>query len=513
MQRRIVLTRTASLLLVLGTAWCQAPPPAPAEPPPVAQDPYGRQTPRKTFLAFLGAVEHGKYDIASRYLQFSPRDLPERKKVLASQLRDLLESGFTVAGDISDRPEGSQGDDLSANDEKVGVIQTQAGEVDVVLTRIVDKEAGPIWLFPAALVSRIPELHREVGLTNFEELLPDLIVEKQVFGVALWKWFFALILSPAILGGIYLILHFARPVLRLTGHDPGPDLSKQAFGPVGWLVVVALDFIALRQIGLPLLVRYSFARILGLVAIGSCLWLAMQAIDRLVESVRQRTTLGDRTFVVTMSGLARQVGKSLVVIVAFLLALHLLGFDVRTALAGVGIGGIAIALGAQKTFENLIGGVSVLTDGVMHVGDLCRVGDQKGRVESITLRSTKLRTEDGSLLAVPNGVMASVNVENLSNRSCYVFNPVIRIRYETTAKQMLDLLGRIREILKVHPEIEPEGLRVRFKEFGESSLEIEAYAQVRTADYSEYLAIREQLLVEIMNAVEAVGTTLHSEST
>jgi len=510
MRKRTLLVCTASLLLSLGPGWSQepAPPPAPSPAPP--QDTYGRQTPRKAFLAFLGAAERGKYGTASEYLQFPPKVQPERKKLLARQLRDLLDSGFTVAGDVSDRPEGSHGDDLQANEEKIGVIQTQSGEIDVVLTRIVDKEAGSIWVFPAVLVSRIPDLHREVGLANFEETLPDAIVENQVLGVALWKWFLAVILAPAIISVIYLALYFGQPVLRLAGYDPGPQLPRAAFGPISWIVVIVTVWIVLKRIGLPILIRYAFARILGVAAVVVCLWLALLVIDRLVDSARRRTTLRDHTFVVSMSGLARQVSKTLLVIVAFLIALHILGFDVKTAMAGVGIGGIAIALGAQKTFENLIGGVSILTDRVMNVGDICRVGDQSGKVESISLRSTKLRTADGSLLAVPNGLMASVNVENLSNRTGYLFNPVIPLRYETTVKQLLDLLDRIREVLKAHPHIDPDGLQVRLKDFGAASLDVEVSAQVRTADHSEYLAIREQLLVEIMNAVEAVGSRLHS---
>lgn len=508
MRRWIALTYTFCLMLSACAGWAQTAPPKPMDTTHPVQDPYDRQTPRKTMLGFLGAAQQARYGTASHYLQFSPRDQPERRKLLASQLRDLLERGFTRAGEISNRPEGSQSDDLPPNNEKIGVIQTPAGEVDVLLTRIVDKEAGPIWLFSVATVSRIPHLYREVGLTSFEEMLPDVLVEKQFLGAALWKWALAFLLVPAMLLGIYLVLRIVRLLLKLAGHDPGSRLVKAAFGPIGWIGVIAVHWTVMKRIGLPLLVRYNYARILSVAAIGVFLWLAMRTVDLMVDSARKRTSLRDHTFVVSMSGLAGQVSKGILMIVAFLLVLALLGFDVRTALAGVGIGGIAIALGAQKTLENLIGGVSVLTDRVLNVGDICRVGTQSGRVESISLRSTKLRTNDGSLLAVPNGVMASMNVENLSNRTLYLFNPVIGVRYETQAKQLLSLLDRIREILKAHPQIDRQGLWVRFKNFGASSLEIEASAQVRTADYSEYLGIREQLLVEIMNAVEAVGTGL-----
>jgi len=259
-------------------------------------------------LGFLGAAQEGRYGTASHYMQFSPRDPVEKRKILASQLRELLEGGFAREGEISNRPEGSHSDDLADNEEKVGVIQT-AGEVDVVLTRIVDKEAGPIWLFSTPLVARIPDLHRNVGLTTFEEMLPDVLVEKQFFGVALWKWSLALILVPAMLGGMYLFLRLVRLILRLVGHDPGPRLAKAAFGPIGWIVVIAVDWMVMKRIGLPLLVRYNYARVLGVAAIATVLWLAMRAVDLMVESARKKASLLDHTLVVSMSGLTGQVSK------------------------------------------------------------------------------------------------------------------------------------------------------------------------------------------------------------
>jgi MscS family membrane protein len=200
MKKRIALPFASCLLLAGGISWAQTPPPKPPDTTSPVLDPYDRQTPRKTMLGFLGAAQEGRYGTASHYMQFSPRDPVEKRKILASQLRELLEGGFAREGEISNRPEGSHSDDLADNEEKVGVIQTPAGEVDVVLTRIVDKEAGPIWLFSTPLVARIPDLHRNVGLTTFEEMLPDVLVEKQFFGVALWKWSLALILVPAMLG-------------------------------------------------------------------------------------------------------------------------------------------------------------------------------------------------------------------------------------------------------------------------------------------------------------------------
>src|SRR5262249_46453483 len=139
--------------------------------------------------------------------------------------------------------------------------------------------------------------------------------------------------------------------------------------------------------------------------------------------------------------LGERLLRVMIISVALLAMLSVIGFNLTTVLAGLGIGGLAIAFAAQKTLENLFGGVSVLADEVIRVGDTCRFGDRTGTIEDISLRSTRIRTADRTEISIPNGALATMNVENLTRRDKLLFNPTLSIRYETTPDQLRYLLA------------------------------------------------------------------------
>src|SRR6202161_2975937 len=162
--------------------------------------------------------------------------------------------------------------------------------------------------------------------------------------------------------------------------------------------------------------------------------------------------------------LGERILKAVVFVIAVFLVLSDLGFNRTTALAGLGIGGLAIGFGAQQTIANLFGGVSILGDEVMRVGDVCKFGDRTGTVEDIGLRSTRVRTEERTLLAIPNGTVATINVENLSRRDKMLFKTVLNLRSDTTSDHVRQVLEEIRRVLGTHPKIEASTVRVRLTE-------------------------------------------------
>jgi MscS family membrane protein len=185
-----------------------------------------------------------------------------------------------------------------------------------------------------------------------------------------------------------------------------------------------------------------------------------------------------------------------------------LGVPVYGIVAGLGVGGLAIALAAQPTIENFIGGVHVLTDKPIRVGDLCRCGTDLGTVEAIGIRSTRLRGLDRTLTTIPNGALSKMPIENLSRRDRMLIKSVLTLRYETRPDQLRHLLVKLRELLVGHPRIDPATARARFIGFGASSLDVEVFAYVRTSDWPEFLAIREDLWLRVMDLVAESGTGL-----
>lgn len=188
--------------------------------------------------------------------------------------------------------------------------------------------------------------------------------------------------------------------------------------------------------------------------------------------------------------------------------LGILGFNMSTALAGLGIGGLAIGFGAQQTIANLFGGVSVLGDEVIRVGDVCRFGDRTGTVEDIGLRSTRVRTEERTLLSIPNGTIATINVENFSRRDKMLFKTVLALHPNTPADHIRYLVAQVHQVVDGHPKIEKASVRVRLIELTPASTNVELVCYILTQDFNEFAEVREDLLLRIMNFVEDSGTAL-----
>ncbi|MEI7900491.1 MAG: mechanosensitive ion channel family protein [bacterium] len=185
-----------------------------------------------------------------------------------------------------------------------------------------------------------------------------------------------------------------------------------------------------------------------------------------------------------------------------------LGIPAYGVVAGLGVGGLAIALAAQPTIENLIGGLSLFADKPVRVGDLCRCGTDEGTVEAIGLRSTRIRGVDRTLTTIPNAVLSKMSIENFAERDRFLIQSVIGVRCETSPEQLHFLLIKIREMLLGHPRVLPELVRVRLIGFGASSLDIEVFAYVTTRDKVEFLGIQEELWLRVMDIVAQSGTGL-----
>jgi MscS family membrane protein len=184
------------------------------------------------------------------------------------------------------------------------------------------------------------------------------------------------------------------------------------------------------------------------------------------------------------------------------------GVPVYGIVAGLGVGGLAIALAAQPTIENLIGGMNLFADRVVRVGDVCRTGDTVGTVEAIGIRSARIRGADRTLTTIPNAALARMPIANLTQRDQFLIQTVIGLRYETTPEQLRYVLVKLRELLLGHARVNPNPARARFVGLGDSSLDIEVFAYVMTKDWGEFLAIREDILLRVMEIVEQSGSAL-----
>jgi MscS family membrane protein len=197
--------------------------------------------------------------------------------------------------------------------------------------------------------------------------------------------------------------------------------------------------------------------------------------------------------------------KLLVLLLGVLFWLGNMGVNITTVLAGLGVGGLALALALQKPLEDMMGALTLFTQAPIRVGDLCRYGTIMGNVEDIGLRSTQIRTLTNTLVHIPNARIAHIEIENFAARTKIRFWPTLRLRYDTTPEQLRTVLSNILEMLEQHERVYDEPLRARFAEFDEDAILIKIHSFMKTTDFAESLEIGEDLNFRIMEIVHSVG--------
>jgi MscS family membrane protein len=477
---------------------------------PIAPDPLGRETPNGTLFGFLQAVQAENYTTAAQYLQMSPARRAALGEQIATELKAVLDTAFVGSlRTISTNPEGSPQAGLPPDHERIGTLSVDDSEVDVIMVRVTDPNAGKIWLFSAETLSRIPDLYEQVEAHQVESHIPTVLVKWHFLGMSVWLWLALLIAIPlaAVLAWI-LIEIVVFPLMWWRGVRKQPQLAdwRKVSGPV-WLVLgVMIHRILVSYLGMPLLHRHYYfitARVVFLIGLG---WVTLRMLSRGMDRLRERAIARGSTGTGSLVLLGQRVAKAIIVIAAALAVMGVLGFNLTTALAGLGIGGLAIGFGAQKTIENLFGGISLLGDEVIRVGDTCNFNGRIGTVEDISLRSTRIRTVERTELSIPNGALATMNVENLSRRDKFLFNPNLGLRPETTADQLRYVLSEARRLLYQHPKVETGSARIRLAGLEQGWPVLEVFTYLLTRDGAEFTALREDILLRLMSIVDDAGT-------
>ena len=492
----------------LSAVTAQTKPPEPAKP----VDPLGRTNPRSTVLGFLQAAQSAQPDSAAQYFQASRSRRPADDQKIVHELKALMDRAFVGnINRITDLPEGTPQEGLSAAQERVGKVEVNDESVDLILTRVTDPVYGPIWVFSNETIAQLQELSGQLEAQQVETRLPQVLVRNVFLGLPLWQWIAILLLIPIATGAAWLFIQLVRAVRSIFNSIRGRKLDYKfgsaAFGPSLLIIATGLHAVGMRFVGLPLLARHYYGQAILVFFLIGLTWLTVRIIEWSGERLRYRAISAGRAGVGSLMLLLQRMVKVVVIFAGAVLVLNTVGFNLTTVLAGVGIGGIAVAFAAQKTLENLFGGVSVLGDEAIRVGDVCRFGTTVGTIEDIGLRSTRVRTVERVELSIPNGSLATMNIENLSQRDKFLFNNTIGLRGDSTRDQLLFCLAEIRKLLYAHPKIEADGARIRLVGFGESSFDLEIFCYIKTTNAAEFIAIREDILLRIMGIVESSGTS------
>ncbi len=498
------------LLMLSSAAWTQVAVPtltAPEAKPEAPKDSLGRNTPRGAVLGFLNAAQKGNTSTAAMYLNtpMSP-DAEELARQLAVVLNLRLPARLN---ELSDKPEGSLPDPLRPDEDLVGTITTAKGPLNIQLERVDRGNVGRVWLFSRNTLKSIPDVFAELNTLPIEKVLPKFLV-KRVAHVPLFHWLTLFLGLPC----LYLLTGVLDRLLgwgvwtlnRRLWNKVNLRKPKIFPPPLRLLLLAVVIRWLLPRIGLPLLARQFWATMAFTIAVAGCIWLLI-----LLNGWGEHYLVARRP---SMSGsgavlrLARRVIDGLVLFAGVLFTLYHFGVNPTAALAGLGVGGIAVALAAQKTLENLIAGISLIADQAVHVGDFLRVGDKVGTVEEVGLRSTRIRTLDRTVLCVPNGQISTMSLETLSVRDKFWFHPIVNLRLETTPLQVRSVITEVPKLLLAHSNIESSSVRVRFLGIAASSLTVEIFAYVFAFDWNQFLEIQEELLLTIMEIIEQAGAEI-----
>jgi MscS family membrane protein len=398
---------------------------------------------------------------------------------------------------------------------------------EITLVRIPDGERAGEWVFSADTVERAEEFYRlaeripyraDAGSPGLHDMyveapgwmipeawvrgLPDW-ARRRFWDVTLWQWAAAAALFA---GGAGLVACAFAAARRVAGRPGvGPLLATLAAPLVLIGTCLGIDVLVTNQVRITGDVLFAAKTLLRVAMFGGCVVLVQTVLTRLGEAVIRSRRLRPGTIDTQVVRLGFRVLTVLAMAWMVILGADSMGISVAPLIAGLGVGGLAVALAAQHTVENFIAGLVLFADKPVRIGDSCQFGDQRGTVEQIGLRSTRIRGIDRTVVSVPNSEFAKLRLVNFTRRDKILLRTVLGLRYETTADQLRHVLAALRQLLTQHPRIDAESVRVRFTGYGAYSLDIEVFALAETNDWATFLAIQEDVLLEVMDVVTASG--------
>ena len=416
----------------------------------------------------------------------------------------------------------------SANDgQREGLKRWRLPHTEIYLVRIPDGPRGGEWLFSSDTVEQADNFYRRIrdlpyrptaGSPGFYDfyvqaagwMIPEPWLQAlpawakaTVWEETVWRWLSLLLLLAAGAGIVAGMFRWSRRAAARGGFvaEGLACAAPASLIAAGFL----LDYLFTYQIRLTGNAIFTTKAVLGVLEFFGAAMLVLWALRRAADLVIRSQGFRPGTIDTQLVRLGFKILTALAVAWMVIIGADSVGISVAPLIAGLGVGGLAVALAAQHTVENVIAGLVLFADKPVRIGDACRFGDVRGTVEQIGLRSTRIRCADRTVITIPNSEFAKLQLTNFSCRDRILLQSVLTLRYETTADQMRYLLAALRDMLGRHPRIAADSVRVRFVGYGEWSLNVEIFALAETTDFNEFLAIQEDVLLLVMGMVHEAG--------
>jgi MscS family membrane protein len=517
---RRLLLGVLALALTAPLAWAQLPGLLRTSPSPVATpvaaplvgepDVEAADSPRASVRAFVElTAKKGQFQGAARYLVLPPGE-EGRGPELARRLSAVLERYHAIDLDLlSPVPEGNLQDGLPQGVDAVGQVPDGEGGHDTVfLVRM--RDGAPLrWAFSRQTVARVDGWYEALSDRWVRELVPGRLQRYGPWNVMWWQWLaFPVLAALALALGRLLGAATARALHRLARRTPtdwDEPLLARISPALTLLWTLAVAALLMPRLELRPGLQQALAALLGGAATLGVVWVLWRAVDVWAQFLLARPWAVDNPSARSLLSVTRNLSKVLVAVGGIVATLAALGYPVATVLAGLGIGGIAIAFGAQKTIENLFGSISLAADQPFRVGDLVRVEDITGNVERIGMRSTQIRTADRTLVSLPNGQLADMRIEDFASRDRIRFGTTLGLDCGTSEQELRRVVSGIEALLRASPKVWPETVVAKLAGLSPASLDVEVLCWFETSDFAEFRELRQQALLGILRVVAEAG--------
>lgn len=475
----------------------------------VAQDDNGPEphlnNPYNTIYVHLYYLQPDTYDPDISALTMPPELDSAQAVKRALQIKQVLD-GRGLFVPLSRIPRDSLYRDSMARDFIYTPFPDKLPEVYV--QRIEGK-----WYYSPETADIIPTVHRKLfpfGADILVNILPQ-YREKQFLGLALWQWIGILLLIAVCFVAHFILSHLIRPIIRLIAgyrrslyYISRESMLKLA-RYLSIFLILWLVRLFLPSLLLPIKLSAFANNALEIIGVIVFVLLASVIVRIIMDHAR---TMAEKTESRMDDQVLPIISKSLnilIVIIGIFYILRLLSVNVTALIAGLSIGGLALALAAQDTVKNLIGSVMIFFDKPFQVGDYILANGLEGTIVEVGFRSTRIMKIDTSIVSVPNGTISNMSLENYGVRSARMMNIMIGVTYQTPADKIEEFVAALRQIGLDHHLVLNDPLFVHFRELSASSLNILFRCYIEVATFAEELVIREELLLKIVRTAEEVG--------
>lgn len=475
-------------------------------------------SPKATIASFITNLQEENFNPKAAAKTLHPLSKATEKEELIIELKQSLD-GAGVLINMDEIPDDNNFIDSTKNKQRYYLSPIEFPSI--YLEKYQDN-----WYFSKKTIEQIPVIHSTVypfGTDKLMNILPKL-GNRKFIGLHSWQLISVLILivlcvvTHKILtwifdGIIFQILN--RKGYKKVAHDYILPVAR----PFSLLFIVGLLIIFVPVLQLPITVNHYLVLLLNALLPFFATVMIYRMVDILGEYLLKMAAKTESTMDDQIVPVLKRVLKIFVVVVGFLFILSKLRFDITALLAGISIGGLAVALAAQETIKNFFGSLMIFFDKPFQIGDWITAGDIDGTVEEVGFRSTRIRTFRNSVITVPNGKLTDMAVDNHGLRLYRRFYSTITITYDTPPHLIETFVAGLKKIVEDHPKTRKDFYNVYFNNMSAYSLDIMFYIFLEVPTWQEELQYKEEILLNIMKLAKELGVqfafptqTLHMEN-